>query len=270
MDCPKEDEVMFMRSVLDQGLDALNPLKALYTPHSVLERFRKFGPYLRPVLPTAMDTVMSEGIKQERAFASMTSEALLKAYDISDSVDSTGLSASHYLLRISPVSVPGLAFSSYTLKPSSAKVKQRLGEQLFKSEVANLRTQLAVYDQNPGEATPAMKGSVEKVLETFFVKHAIQKEASWVNWMVATTKFSSKIKTAWKSEWKPFTLNVTEISTLASPTFADIVASPGVIFYMSDEFYPFVDYFWFDPIEKLVNAGSASNQNPAANMRKAS
>jgi len=105
MDCPSEEEVMFMRSVLDQGLDVLN-LSTRLTLYSIIR-----------AIPASCiaHNLISEGIKQERAFRSMTSEALLKAYDISDS--------SHYLLRISPESdrYCGIAFSSFTLKPSTMK-----------------------------------------------------------------------------------------------------------------------------------------------------
>ncbi|KAJ3081417.1 hypothetical protein HK100_009886, partial [Physocladia obscura] len=245
MECPNKDELLFMASV-----------KVLFKRDSVLERIRLFGPFLRSVLLTDTDTLDGKRIKQEKALSSMKSEDLLKAWDISENNKSGVPSMSHYILQISPIIDDQGKFNSYTLKATSNQVKEKLGDLLFQTEVKDLRKQLATYDQNPDKATPAAKGTIPTVLETFFVKHAIQKnDMRWNKWMVATTKFSLGSSAG---KWEPFSLNVTEINSSKNPTYADIVAAPGMIFYMNDSIYPFVNYFWYDPVTKRVNAGQAS------------
>ncbi|KAJ3095142.1 hypothetical protein HK100_005906 [Physocladia obscura] len=256
MECPNEDELLFMASVLDNGLKVDNPLKVLFKRDSVLERIRLFGPFLRPVLPKDEEALQREVVNQKKVLSGMKSEDVLKAWDISEN-NTTGVpSMSHYILRISPIVDDQSNFGDYILKATSNQVKERLGDLLFKTDVKDLRKQLATYNQNPDKATPAAKGTIPTVLETFFVKHAIQKDDTrWKNWMVATTKFSLGSSTG---KWEPFSLNVTEINSSKNPTYADIVAAPGMIFYMNDSIYPFVDYFWYDSVTETVNAGQAS------------
>ncbi|KAJ3373535.1 hypothetical protein HDU84_000978, partial [Entophlyctis sp. JEL0112] len=254
MECPNEEELLFMASVMDSGLDPSSPLKDLYKRDSVLERIRSIGPFLRPVLPTDKSVVAGEKTKQEGPLSNLRPIELMKAWDISKDKNSGIPSMSHYILRISPI-MDGV-FNTYTLKATNNYVKEKLGDLLFQTDLKDLRTQLAIYEQNPAKASPAVKGTVPTVLETFFVKHAIQKESTrWKNWMVATCKFSSASPTV---EWESFSLNVTSKNTSKNPTYADIVASHDQIFHMNDSAYPFVDYFWYDPGTKTINAGQAS------------
>ncbi|KAJ3198801.1 hypothetical protein HDU82_001010, partial [Entophlyctis luteolus] len=239
MECPNEEELLFMASVMDCGLDASSPLKDLYKRDSVLERIRSIGPFLRPVLPDNQNVVTGEKTNQEGALSNLQPIDLLKAWNISNDINSGIPSMSHYLLRISPI-MDGL-FDTYTLKAANNNVTEKLGDLLFQTDVKDLRTQLAIYEQNPAKASPAVKGTVPTVLETFFVKHAIQKESNRPT-----------------VEWESFSLNVTSKNTSKNPTYADIVASHDQIFHMNDSAYPFVDYFWYDPGTKTINAGQAS------------
>ncbi|KAJ3371637.1 hypothetical protein HDU84_001254, partial [Entophlyctis sp. JEL0112] len=181
MECPNEEELLFMASVMDCGVDASSPWKDLYKPESVLERIRSIGPFLRPLLPTDESLVSGEMSKQDGALSNMQSNELLKAWDISEDRNSGIPSISHYILRISPI-MDGL-FDKYTLKATNDNVKEKLGDLLFQTDVNDLRAQLAKYDLNPVRTSPAVKGTIPTILETFFVKHAIQKESNrWMNW----------------------------------------------------------------------------------------
>ncbi|KAJ3368835.1 hypothetical protein HDU84_001607, partial [Entophlyctis sp. JEL0112] len=230
MECPTEDELLFMASVMDFGLDVSSPWKDLYKRDSVLERIRSIGPYLRPVLPANESAVAIEMKKHKRALINLRPYELLKAWDISENEDTRIPSMSHYILRISPVM--DSKFEDYTLKATSNKVKEKLGDMLFQTEVKDLRMQLAKYDLNLADGPPGERGAIPTLLETFFVKHAIQNDSSrWLDWTVATCKFSSGSA---KVDWKPFSLNVTDKNTSKKPTYADIAASPDQIFLMND------------------------------------
>ncbi len=155
-------------------------------------------------------------------------------------------------------------FERYSLKPASNQVKEKLGDMLFNTDVMAMKSQLASYNINPESDTmsPATKGSIPTVLETFFVKHAIgTNDMRWKDWEVAKSKFSTtseELEAGWTPDWKQFSLNVTDIDRSKSPTYAEIASSPNKIFYMNDPVYPFVDFYWYDAATNTVNAGQAS------------
>ncbi|KAJ3194529.1 hypothetical protein HDU82_002440, partial [Entophlyctis luteolus] len=153
MECPNEEELLFMASVMDSGLDPSSPLKDLYKRDSVLERIRSIGPFLRPVLPKDESVVEVEKTKQEGALSNLRPIELMKAWDISKDKNSGIPSISHYILRISPI-MDGV-FNTYTLKATNNYVKEKLGDLLFQTDLKDLRTQLAIYEQNPAKASPA-------------------------------------------------------------------------------------------------------------------
>ncbi|KAH9090689.1 hypothetical protein LEN26_018880 [Aphanomyces euteiches] len=262
MECATDDELVFMAAVQEQGPDVNSPLKGLYKPASVRERIQTLGPFQRVVLPTSTSALDVEKQNKNAALAIMTSEKLLKAWNISEESSNDRLSISRHLVRMSP-NMDNI-FESYTLKPASNEVKEKLGDMLLKTDVMAMRAQLARYNDNPGSDTlsPATKGSIPTVLETFFVKHAIgTNELRWMDWRVAKSKFSStpeELESGWTPNWAPFSLKVTHIDRSKTPTYAQIVRSPNAIFYMNDPAYPFVDFYWYDTATNTVNASQAS------------
>ncbi|CAK4683509.1 unnamed protein product [Aphanomyces euteiches] len=229
MECATDDELVFMAAVQEQGPDVNSPLKGLYKPASVRERIQTLGPFQRVVLPTSTSALDVEKQNKNAALAIMTSEKLLKAWNISEESSNDRLSISRHLVRMSP-NMDNI-FESYTLKPASNEVKEKLGDMLLKTDVMAMRAQLARYNDNPGSDTlsPATKGSIPTVLETFFVKHAI-----------GTNEL------------------LTHFDRSKTPKYAQIVRSPNAIFYMNDPAYPFVDFYWYDTATNTVNASQAS------------
>ena len=255
MKCPDEDELLFMGTVLNCGLADDDPMKPLFKPDSVLERIRFFGPFQRVVLPTNTSILAIENEGRDTALGDMTAEELLNTRNIYEGSTTSKFSVSHQVLRMSPV-MDG-TFEKYCLVCSSNKVKEKLGEMLFQTDLDNLRMKLNRYNNKPDETSSAEKGTMPTILETFFVKHAIQNDdARWKDWKVATCNISSGSST---TKWDDFTLAVTEMNSTKAPTYDDIKASPGTIFHMSDAAYPFVDYFWYDPVTKTMNAGQATS-----------
>ncbi|CAK4077018.1 unnamed protein product [Aphanomyces euteiches] len=146
MECATDDELVFMAAVQEQGLDVNSPLKGLYKPASVRERIQTLGPFQRVVLPTSTSALDVEKQNKNAALAIMTSEKLLKAWNISEESSNDGLSISRHLLRMSP-NMDNI-LESYTLKPASNEVKEKLGDMLFKTDVMAMRAQLARYNDN--------------------------------------------------------------------------------------------------------------------------
>ncbi|KAJ3192011.1 hypothetical protein HDU82_003344, partial [Entophlyctis luteolus] len=157
MECPSEEELLFMASVIECGVDASSPLKDLYKRDSVLERIRSTGPFLRTVLPACESVMGREMREQGWALWSLRPHELSKAWYISEDEETRLPFVSHYILRISPI-MDG-KFCYYTLKAASNSVKEKLGDLLFEKKVEDLRTQLAKYDQNPAGAGPGEKGT---------------------------------------------------------------------------------------------------------------
>jgi len=138
-------------------------------------------------------------------------------------------------------------------------VKEKIADLLLQSSVNDLRAQLVTYEVNPDSASPGAKGNFSMVLETFFVKKAINSNDAlrWNNCQVATTAFSLEGSNDDVS-WKAFTMNVTARNSSKAPTYVQIAASPNEVFYMNDPVYPFVDCFWYDESTQEMNAGQAS------------
>ncbi|KAF0684698.1 Aste57867_23337 [Aphanomyces stellatus] len=259
MACANEEELLFMAKVQFLGLDHNPLLKELYEPASVLERIQSLGPFQRVVMPSSLHALETEMGKKDKAFANMTAETLLKAWEISENSSNVGLSVSHHILRISP---SGNDFAEYTLMPASDQVVERLRNLLLKTDIEQMRVLLEQYNSNPKSSSlsPATKGSIPSLLEGFFVQSAATQQ-NWTNWKVATSTFTTNSNTPNRSTtptWEPFSLNVNKIDRSKCPTHETIVAKPDTIFYMSDPVYPFVDFFWYDATTQILNAGQAS------------
>ncbi|KAJ3083516.1 hypothetical protein HK100_009448 [Physocladia obscura] len=119
MEYPNEDELLFMASVLDRGLDADSSLKDLFKQDSVLECIRLFGAFLRSVLPKDKEAFQRKVVNSKKVLSGMKFEDVLKAWDISEN-NITGVpSMSHYILRISPIVDDQGDFGDYILKATS-------------------------------------------------------------------------------------------------------------------------------------------------------
>ncbi|ETV70588.1 hypothetical protein H257_13961 [Aphanomyces astaci] len=260
MECPYEDELVFMAAVMVNGVEP--ELKPLYEASLVRERIRTRGPFLRVVLPTNAGVLKADDKAGLIELGELTLEKLQKAWFIVEKKTVGMMEISHRILRISP-ELDGV-FDSYTLKPANELVVETLRNLLFQIDVQQLKRQLIAYIANPGDPSVslAVKGSMSITLETFFVKYAAAHdiERRWEGWEVATAKFSANPNDDpnWVPQWEAFSLNVNHINRAKKPTYADFVAAPTSIFYMNDPGYPFVDCFWYDDNMKAVHAGQVT------------
>ncbi|RQM19645.1 hypothetical protein B5M09_011340 [Aphanomyces astaci] len=260
MECPYEDELVFMAAVMENGVEP--ELKPLYEASLVRERIRTRGPFLRVVLPESADDLNADDMAEGSELAELTLKKLQKAWFITEERIVGMMKISDRILRISPV-LDGV-FNSYTLKPANDRVVERLGNLMFDVDVRELKRQLIAYIANPDDrwVSPAVKESMPITLETFFVKYAAAHdiERRWEGWEVATAKFSanSNDDPNWVTQWEAFSLNVNHINRAKKPTYADFVAAPTSIFYMNDPGYPFMDCFWYDDDMKAVHAGQVT------------
>ncbi|CAK4091600.1 unnamed protein product [Aphanomyces euteiches] len=164
MDCANEEELVFMAAVQKQGMDYNSPLKELYNSAFVRERIRTFGPFQRVVLPTSIDALAIETKNKADELDNLTLEKAFKARKIAESSSADGLTISHHILRISPTMND--EFRTYTLKPASDHVMEKLRYLVLKTDALELKRLLAIYNQS---STNVARQSIPKLLEEFFV-----------------------------------------------------------------------------------------------------
>ncbi|KAI9335783.1 hypothetical protein BDR26DRAFT_920410, partial [Obelidium mucronatum] len=228
MECASEDELTFMARVLALGIPESSSLAPLYEPHAVLERIRVFGPFQRVVLPSSREGLDVQMQGRLSALDSLSAELLLKTRNISEEGSTSQLSISHHILRISPADSE---LGTYTLKASSEQVTELLSDRLYETELSNMKHRLSCYNDDPDSQTitPATKGSISTVLESFFAKNAVSNDnTKFLGWEVSKTKFSDDPDNkGWKPEWGPFSMNLDKMERSKNPpTFQEIVNSP--------------------------------------------
>ncbi|KAI9329286.1 hypothetical protein BDR26DRAFT_872742 [Obelidium mucronatum] len=256
MECASEKELLFMAAVLEQGFNASSLSKALLQPDSVRTRIRTLGPFHRAVLPTIADSLTVEMKNYQSALSNLTSELLLKAWNVAENGSAGGLSISHHILRILPT---GIEFDDFNLMAASSQISGKLGELLYDTNLSDMKHMLVQYNETPGSPSisPAIKGSISTVLESFFAKNAGTKNnrGKFSGWEVAVSKFSiNPDGKNWKPTWNSFSMNVKKVEKLKSPTYQQMINSPGTLFWMNDTNYPFVDFFKYDSATNAVHA----------------
>ncbi|RQM14549.1 hypothetical protein B5M09_014029 [Aphanomyces astaci] len=149
MECPHEDELVFMAAVMVNGV--VPELKPLYEASLVRERIRTRGPFLRVVLPESAGDLNADDMAVRSELGELTLEKLQKAWFIVEERTAGMMEISHRILRISPV-LNGV-FESYTLKPANDLVTERLGNLMFDVDVRELKRQLIAYVEALGHST---------------------------------------------------------------------------------------------------------------------
>ncbi|ETV64269.1 hypothetical protein H257_18815 [Aphanomyces astaci] len=149
MECPYEDELVFMAAVMVIGVEP--ELKPLYEESLVRERIRTRGPFLRVVLPESVGVLKAEGKVGRSELSELTLEKLQNTWFITEERSVGMMEISDRILRISP-ELDGV-FESYTLKPANDLVTERLGNLMFDVDVRELKRQLIAYVEALGHST---------------------------------------------------------------------------------------------------------------------
>ncbi|KAH9096866.1 hypothetical protein LEN26_017254 [Aphanomyces euteiches] len=253
--CASEEELMFMATVLDKGIEDSSELKPLYTPESVHERIQKLGPFQRVVLPTGTAILTMEGQRSEMVMANLDVKESLRACNTSDGNTIAELSRSRFVLRIEPNVAKH--YTSYTLKPASDLAKENLTEGLLNMDIGLIHSHLTRYNDDPTSRfiSHATRGLIPALLEVYFVKGVDETNTfGWKAWKV--TRDAASHDKDYSSQ--NFALHVTRIDRTKSPTYDQIVNSPNTLFYMNNASFPLVDCFWYHPASENVNAGQIS------------